>query len=88
LDLKLIDQLGGLTTAIGLAKKLAGIPPDEEVGFVVLPRRRSFWEMLFGGSPFGVDIKTPAGLDKALKTVRLMQRTSIWALTPLPAEPR
>lgn len=88
LDLRLIDQLGGLTTAVGLAKKLAGIPPDEEVSFVVLPRRRSFWEALFGGGPLGLDVKTPSKLDRALKTVRLMQQTSIWALTPLPDVPK
>jgi protease-4 len=42
----LVDQLGGLWTAIGVAKQRAGIAADEEVELVVFPPRRSFYEVL------------------------------------------
>ncbi|MEO8677907.1 MAG: signal peptide peptidase SppA [Vicinamibacterales bacterium] len=42
----LVDQLGGLYTAIGLAKQRARIPVDEEVELIVYPPRRSFYEVL------------------------------------------
>lgn len=42
----LVDALGGLETAIALAKERAGIPADEDVELVVYPPRRSFYEAL------------------------------------------
>jgi len=42
----LVDQLGGLQVAIGIAKQRARIPADEEVELVVYPPRRSFYEVL------------------------------------------
>ena len=44
----LVDELGGLSTAIAAAKKLAGIPAEEDVTLVVWPKRRSLWDTLFG----------------------------------------
>jgi protease-4 len=81
-DLKLVDELGGMTAAVALAKREAGIPAAEDVGFVVWPKARSFWEALFGLPSAGIDLKSRAGLGKALDAVRLMQRTSIWAFMP------
>jgi protease-4 len=45
-ELGLVDQLGGLYTAIGLAKQRAHIPADEEVQLLIYPPRRSFYEVL------------------------------------------
>jgi protease-4 len=45
-QLGLVDELGGLYTAIGLAKQRAHIAVDEEVELVVYPPRRSFYEVL------------------------------------------
>jgi len=42
----LIDQLGGLQTAIAAAKQRAKIDADEEVELVSYPPRRSFYEVL------------------------------------------
>lgn len=42
----LVDNLGGLWTAITIAKQRAKIPPDEEVELVVYPKRRSFYEVV------------------------------------------
>ncbi len=49
----LVDALGGLDSAIALAKERAKIPPDSEVEVVAYPPRKSFYEILtdqFGGS--------------------------------------
>jgi protease-4 len=45
-EVGLVDQLGGLLTAVAIAKQRAGIPADEEVELVVYPPRRSFYEVL------------------------------------------
>lgn len=54
-QLGLVDELGGLYTAIDLAKQRAKIPIDEEVELVVFPPRRSVYEVLSDElqSPFG-----------------------------------
>lgn len=51
----LVDQLGGLYTAIGLAKERAKIPADEEVELIVYPPRRSLYEV------FSDQLQSPAG---------------------------
>jgi len=43
-ELKLVDELGGLDTAVALAKKLAKIPPDQDVSFKIYPREKTGWE--------------------------------------------
>ena len=50
-DLGLVDELGGLRTALALAKEEAGIDPDREVTIVAYPRPRTFFEQL-SDSPF------------------------------------
>jgi protease-4 len=88
LELKLVDELGGLTTALELAKKEAGIPAEEEVRLVVWPKKRSFWQSLFGRPELALSLKSPTAVERALETFRLMDRTRIWAVMPLWAEPR
>lgn len=41
LERGLVDELGGLETAIGLAKELAGITPEKGVQLVIFPRERA-----------------------------------------------
>lgn len=45
LDLKLIDKIGGYREAIEEAKKLAKIPPEEDVQIVIFPKKKSFMEI-------------------------------------------
>ena len=48
----LVDALGGLDTAVRIAKDRAGIPEDEDVELVAYPSRRSLFETIsdqFGG---------------------------------------
>ncbi len=45
-ELGLVDELGGLETAVMLAKELSGIPADQAVEQVIFPRPKSAWEKL------------------------------------------
>ena len=86
-DLKLVDEIGGLTMALGLAKKEAGIDADEEVRLDVWPRKRSFWQALFALPAAGIDLKSAAGREKVLDVLGLMDRTKIWAIMPFWTKP-
>jgi len=87
-DLKLVDELGGLTMALGIAKKEAGIDADEDVRLDIWPRKRTFWQSLFGRPGLAVEIKSAAGRDRILGTARLMNQTRIWAVMPFWLTPR
>jgi protease-4 len=87
-DLKLVDELGGLATAVGLAKKLAGIAPEEEVRLVVWPKKLTFWQSFFGAPDLGLNLKSTAGLEKVLEAFRLMEKTNIWAVMPFWVKPQ
>lgn len=52
-DLGLVDELGGLSRALALAKTRAGVDADAEVELVIYPQRRSFYD--FMGLPFGLE---------------------------------
>jgi protease-4 len=60
LDLHLIDELGGLDTAIQVAKQRARIDASRNVQLVVYPPRRSIAEFL--ANPFGASVETTFGL--------------------------
>jgi len=81
-DLKLVDELGGLTMALGLAKKEAGIDADEDVRLDVWPRRRTFWQSVLGRPGLAAELKSAAGKDRLLGTARLMNQTRIWTVMP------
>jgi protease-4 len=57
LDNGLVDVLGGLETAIMIAKDRAGIPRDQEVNIVEMPKAPLFNPQMFSLSLFGVDYK-------------------------------
>jgi protease-4 len=85
---RLVDELGGLTMALGLAKKEAGIDADEEVRLDVWPRKRTFWQSLFARPAIGLDLKSAAGRDRILEAFRLMDTTRIWAVMPFWVKPQ
>ena len=87
-DRKLIDELGGLTMAIGLAKKEAKISAEEEVRLDVWPRRRTFWQALFSGQGIGLDTGSAGVREKLLEASRLMQQTKVWAIMPFWVKPQ
>lgn len=50
-ELGLVDELGGLGTAVGVARRHAKIPAGAEVDLVIYPPRKSFLELLL--NPMG-----------------------------------
>ncbi len=46
LRIGLVDRLGGLETALGLAREKAKLGPDEELSLVVLPERKGLFETI------------------------------------------
>jgi protease-4 len=86
----LVDALGGLDTAVDLAKQRAGIPADEDVELVVYPPRRSLYEALseqFQSSSFNVWGLLAGGTERSAlgaltAPVRLFRRGEPLALMP------
>jgi ClpP class serine protease len=44
LGLGLVDELGGLDTAVGLARRAARIPETEAVALEIFPKPRTLWD--------------------------------------------
>jgi len=86
----LVDVLGGLDTAVALAKEKAGIPAAEDVELVAYPQRRTFYEVLaeeFGGAqvrgwPALVGGRADQVLGAATRTQRLFRRGEPLAILP------
>ena len=84
----LIDDLGGLSRAIALAKEQAGIDADDEVRLVVYPRPKSFFELLDEGLPMarvlGALLSPPeaAAVGRAAAPVRLFRPGEPLAIMP------
>jgi protease-4 len=82
-ELGLVDELGGLSTAVDAAKSLAGIPGSEEVRLVVRPRRLSFWAALFGRREASATAALPLVLGTVLEWMDLLERDRVLALMPV-----
>ena len=83
--LGLIDDIGDLSKAVQTAKEMAGIPPDEEVALVVLPKKVSLFDALFGKLAARAQSKIPV-FDKkvqdVLSTIQMLRDEVIWKLMP------
>lgn len=91
LQLKLVDELGGLETAIQIAKQRAKLDLTKDVQLVVYPPKRSVYELL--ASPFGSSIEASLGLsllrrpearvfDAMTSTLRLFRRGEALMIMP------
>jgi protease IV len=89
----LVDELGGLSRAIAIAKERAKIPAAQEISVVVYPPKRSFFEAL--SHPFGqteesasqaaLQLMSPADrrvLAQLIAPFRLLRRSEPLALMP------
>ncbi len=65
-ELGLVDELGGLDRAIGVAKQLAHIPASEPVHLLRLPRQKNLFEQLFEREADLMHSQTPS-LDDAVR---------------------
>jgi protease-4 len=89
----LVDRLGGLDTAIDIAKEKAGIDPDTSVQLVVYPAPKSFYEIVSDLSgargqvaAAWVTTNLTAGEQEALRLMRgpgaMFRRGELLALMP------
>jgi protease-4 len=86
----LVDELGGLTDAIRLAKERAKLDPARDVDLVVYPPKRSLYDLLSSpfGSPVsaGVDVlfRRPEtrAIESALSALRRFRRGEPLAILP------
>ena len=81
-DIRLVDETGGLTMAIGQAKKLAGIPAEEEVRLDVWPKSTSFLGSFFGRQEAPVKIPLPKEMGRLLTTLEALKDQNPLALMP------
>lgn len=79
-DRGLVDRLGGLTTAIEVARERAGLPKDAAVDLVVFPPKRSWYEVLTDRFQ-QAEVAEGAGLEAALlPLLSRPQRAAVGAL--------
>jgi protease-4 len=81
-QLGLVDELGGLDTAIAAAKELAKIPKSEKVSLVYLPAPRSLVERILSltdGTSFGGRMASPRAWLVRLES---LAREPAWVLMP------
>ncbi len=84
LKIGLVDRLGGIPTAIALAKEKAKIGKDEPVRIQIYPRPKTLFEALLQGSPDELGgAKAPSGLPPELLKVY----QDYQSIKPLVSEP-
>lgn len=75
-EIGLVDEVGSLETAIDMAKEKAGIPEDEEVGFVHYPKKKTLGDLIKEGDfldkiAWQVWERMPEELREAAEAARL-----------------
>lgn len=78
----LVDEIGGLSRALELAKELAGIPIDEEVRLVVRPEKISFFEAFFRRRAIEMNLGLDPNVEKMLSALMLLNKEKILAIMP------
>jgi protease IV len=81
-QLGLVDELGGLHTAITRARELAKIPANESVGLLMLPPRRSFFERLLDTSQDDSAFAPTPSLQVWLGKLESLASYSVWTILP------
>lgn len=82
-ELGLVDEIGGLSRAIELAKELADIPDDRSVKLVVWPRKVSFFSALFGRRQIRTKLDLHSKLEKIVNMLELLENEGSLAIMPL-----
>jgi len=75
-EIGLVDELGGLTRAIDIAKTKAGIGARERVSLEVWPRRRGFFQGFSGDDDalMGREVRLPGRLKTILSGLEVRER--------------
>jgi protease-4 len=78
----LVDELGGLSRAIELAKELADIPAEEGVRLIIWPKKISLWEVLMGRWFASTKTGLDPELEKILSIFQILGSEKNLALMP------
>jgi protease-4 len=81
-QLGLVDELGGLDTAIASAKTLAQIPASEKVDLVYLPPRKTLIEQIRDLLGNASAFSRPASVTRWLGRLESFARMPAWTLLP------
>lgn len=84
----LVDRLGGLEVALGLAKERARIAKDEEVNLVVLPERKSLLETILERQEEGMEAALPRDLRRLARWAHALSHGGILARLPFDLQVR
>jgi protease IV len=80
--LGLVDELGGLHTAIARARELAKIPASESVSLMQLPERHSFLERLIDQSGDDGALESVSSIEAWVNKLESLTNCSVWAILP------
>jgi protease-4 len=81
-EIGLIDELGGLSTALKIAKEKAGIPENQSVRLVVWPKKTSLFESLFSMSMAQTKLLSDKNLERLKQTLRILEKERVLAIMP------
>jgi len=81
-QLGLVDELGGLHTAIARARELAKIPADERVSLLLLPEHHSIFERLLATSNEDAAFAPTPSLQAWLGKLKSLADYSVWTIVP------
>jgi len=81
-QLGLVDELGGLHTAVARARELAKIPADEKVSLLSLPEHRSIFERLLATSDEDTTFAPTPSLRAWLGKLESLAGYSVWTIVP------
>ncbi|HEY3128248.1 MAG TPA: signal peptide peptidase SppA [Acidobacteriota bacterium] len=81
-DRALVDALGGIDEAVNQVRALAQIPASEKIRFVIYPKKKTLWDLIFGGeSPFAQSPKTPLSFTET-PLFKQLQEPHLWMIAP------
>ena len=81
-QLGLVDELGGLYTAVARARTLARIPAGETVSLLTLPPRRSLWDKILDLAGETEALGSQVSPRAWLQGLESLAGQPVWALLP------
>lgn len=82
-EIGLVDELGGLSTALKIAKERAGIPEEQSIRLVVWPKKTSLFESFFATSMAQSKLFSNKRLEKLVRTLQILENEHVLAIMPI-----
>jgi protease-4 len=82
-EIGLVDEIGGLSTALKIAKQRAGIPEEQSVRLVVWPKKTSLFESFFSMSIAQTELFSDKTLEKLMRTLQILEKERVLVIIPL-----